>query len=109
MTYQHQKLAAGDWKKLSFIEQMANIGSEVNRIIIWKNQGNDKYAKAALFRALELIDLSKEQVRDSRLKELNRMRELLLDYFMFDNQYSQTDKQWQDYFLAFGWAARLKR
>ena len=31
MTYQHAGLAAGRWKELPFVEQMANIGSEVER------------------------------------------------------------------------------
>ena len=30
---QHKELAAGRWKKLSFCEQMANIGSEVERAL----------------------------------------------------------------------------
>ncbi len=31
MNYQHKKLAEGEWQKLSFLEQMANVGSEVLR------------------------------------------------------------------------------
>ena len=31
MTYQHQDLAAGRWKTMSFCEQMANVGSEIER------------------------------------------------------------------------------
>jgi hypothetical protein len=33
MNYQHKELAAGRWKELSFIEQMANIGSEIERAL----------------------------------------------------------------------------
>lgn len=31
--YQHQQLASGRWAKMPFLEQMANIGSEVERAI----------------------------------------------------------------------------
>lgn len=33
MTYQHKDLAASRWKTMSFCEQMANIGSEVERAL----------------------------------------------------------------------------
>ena len=33
MTIQHTQLASGQWKKLSFSEQMANVGSEVGRAL----------------------------------------------------------------------------
>jgi hypothetical protein len=31
----HKELAAGRWLEFSFMEQMANIGSEVERAIKW--------------------------------------------------------------------------
>jgi len=40
MSYQHKSLANGRWSKLSLIEQMANIGSDVLRAINWKNRKN---------------------------------------------------------------------
>lgn len=58
MKIQHKKLASGSWNKLTFIEQMANIGSEVERTISWKNKGNTEYSKMAFVRALELLDLT---------------------------------------------------
>ncbi len=36
MSYQHKDLAAGRWSQLSLIEQMANIGSEVERALNWR-------------------------------------------------------------------------
>lgn len=105
---QHKNLAAGRWQRLSFFEQMANIGSEVERTIKWKNKNNSEYSRMAFERALELLDLtvSIEKSR-SRLKELLRVREMLADYFVFDNSYHSTDKNWQDYFYAFNFAARI--
>ena len=105
---QHQELANGRWEKLSFVEQMANIGSEVDRAIIWKNKNNLDYSRLAFDRALELLDLSIAATKIfSRLKELLRVREALADFFVFDNEYKSTDKDWQDYFLAFNYAARV--
>jgi hypothetical protein len=40
MKFLHKNLAEGKWFKLSFIEQMANIGSEVERAILHKNKSN---------------------------------------------------------------------
>ena len=108
MNIQHKELAAGRWEKLSFAEQMANIGSEVDRAIIWRNKNNPSYSQLAFDRALELIDLTVSSAKTfSRLKELLRVRETLVDYFVFDNEYQFTDQAWQDYFLAFNFAARL--
>jgi len=108
MQYQHKNLADGQWKKLSFFEQMANVGSEVERTIKWKNKENLKYSRMAFERALELIDLTiADQKNRKKLKELLRVRETLADYFAFKNEYGSTDKSWQNYFYAFNWAARV--
>lgn len=107
MTAQHHELAGGRWAKLSFIEQMANIGSEVERTIKWRNKNNADYSRLAFERALELIDLTLDGEKTaSRLRELTRVREALCDHFFFDNSYKSTDKNWQDYFYAFNYAAR---
>lgn len=97
------------WERLSFVEQMANIGSEVLRAIDWREK-NKEYSKMAFERALELIDLTindKKNHTRGRLKELLRIREVLADYFYFDNIYKSTDKSWQNYFLAFNYAANI--
>ncbi|OGI26203.1 MAG: hypothetical protein A3J76_01280 [Candidatus Moranbacteria bacterium RBG_13_45_13] len=106
--YQHQQLAAGRWKELSFFEQMANVGSEVERTIKWRAKNNPDYSQKAFERALELLDLTIADGKNKkRLKELLRVRETLADYFSFDNSYKSTDKNWQNYFLAFNFAARI--
>jgi hypothetical protein len=58
MSYQHKNLAAGRWHQLSFLEQMANIGSEVERALNWRRKNNPTYSQRAFERALELIDLT---------------------------------------------------
>ena len=53
MIYQHRGLAEGRWQQLSFIEQMANIGSEVGRALSWRAKDNPIYCQRAFERALE--------------------------------------------------------
>jgi hypothetical protein len=110
MTYQHQELASGKWNRLSFVEQMANVGSEVERTISWKQKGRPDYSGRAFERALELLDLTVADAKNSsRLKELLRVRECLADHFVFDNFYQSTPESWQRYFRFFLFAARGKR
>jgi len=107
MNLQHKNLAAGRWQKLSLLEQMANIGSEVERSIKWKNKNSPDYARNAFERALELFDLTIEDEKNIfRLKEVLRARELFADFFAGDNIYGSTDIEWHKYFYSFGLAAR---
>jgi hypothetical protein len=53
----HADLAAGRWESFSLAEQLANVGSEVDRsIVAWEAHRLDRFEKA-LARALELLDL----------------------------------------------------
>ncbi len=107
MNYQHKELASGKWNKLTFIEQMANLGSEVGRTITWKNQDKPDYSKRAFERALELLYLTIADIKNKHhLRGLTRLREALIDYFSFDNEFKSSDKLWQNYFYAFNFAAR---
>ena len=108
MEIQHKDLAMGRWRGLSFFEQMANIGSEVEIALKWREKNNSEYSVLAFERALELLDLTIEDDKNnSRLKELMRLRETLADYFFFDNEYGSTEKSWRNYFYAFNFAARM--
>jgi hypothetical protein len=107
VTYQHKELAAGRWKGLSFCEQMANIGSEIERTLIWHTKNNAAYSRKAFERALELVDLTLETVSGyARLKEVARVRELMVDYFAGTNQFGSTDASWRKYFSHFTYAVR---
>jgi hypothetical protein len=109
MNYVHKELAAGKWNQLSFAEQMANIGSEVERTISWKAKGRQDYSERAFERAIELLDLTIADARNrKRLKELCRVREVLADTFAFDNIYQSTPESWQRYFRCFLVAVRGK-
>ncbi len=110
MSYQHRELAAGKWNLLSFAEQMANIGSEIERTISWKRKGRAEISGRAFERALELIDLTIADTKNRpRLRELLRVREAIADHFYFDNFYQSTPESWQRYFGCFLIAARGKR
>ncbi len=107
MSHQHKDLAAGRWSKLSFLEQMANIGSEVERALNWRAKKNADYSQKAFERTLELIDLTLENnINFSHLKEIARMREAIVDYFFGANQFMSTDVLWKKYFSHFTYAAR---
>jgi len=107
MSDQHKDLAAGRWSELSFMEQMANIGSEVERALNWQAKHNVDYSQKAFERALELVDLTLDCVMSfARLKELARMREAIVDYFSGTNQFMSTESSWRKYFLHFTYAAR---
>ena len=107
MSAQHKELAAGRWSKLSFLEQMANIGSEVERALNWKAKQNADYSQKAFERALELLDLTLDSVRGiTRFKEVARVREAVVDFFAGQNQFKSSATSWRKYFLPFTYAAR---
>lgn len=107
MSYRHRELAAGRWGRLSFLEQMANVGSEVGRAVAWRAKGRPDDAQRAFERALELMDLTLASATGfPRLKELARVREAWVDYFAGANEYRSTEASWHRYFLEFAYAAR---
>lgn len=107
MIVQHKDLSAGSWSQLSFMQQMANIGSEVHRALNWRSKNNDLYCQKAVVRSLELIDLTLGCVKGiSRYKELARVREAIVDYFFGKNEFSSSDVLWRKYFDHFNYAAR---
>ncbi|MDP8292240.1 MAG: hypothetical protein P9M04_00310 [Candidatus Orphnella occulta] len=107
MSIQHKDLAQGRWQKMPFLEQMSNIGSEIQRAVNWKKKNNIEYSNKASVRALELIDITLDNLSGfARLKEICRLREAVVDYFFYSNQFKSTDGSWERYFLSFTYAAR---
>jgi hypothetical protein len=106
---QHRDLAGGRWWQLSLAEQLGNVGSEISRAAKWSGR-NDQLAHGALERALELIDLTLDDPRHrqspARLRELARMREVVVDFFDGPNEYGSTAEGLQRYFDAYALAAR---
>lgn len=106
--FYHKDLADGKWQEFSFSQQMANVGSEIERAIRWKEKNRKNRSQEAFFRALELMDFTIADNRNkNRLKELCRVREVLVDYFFANNEYHSTSSSWQKYFRAFNWRANL--
>lgn len=99
MSYQHKEMSNGRWAEMSLCEQMANIGSEISRAFNWRNKGKEEFSLKAFDRALELLDLTAAcTVQYTRLKEILRTREALVDYFYGDNIFSSSEEQWRKYF-----------
>ena len=106
----HKELAAGKWFKYSLVEQLANVGVDIERCIKWKNQGDLQASKAAFERALDLLYITVEDAKNKhRLREVLRMREALIDHFVYDNEYNTTDEQWQKYFYQLNYAAAMQK
>lgn len=108
MAVQHAQLANGRWNEMSLIEQLGNIGSEVERALRWSEKGNHDLSMRAMERALELFNLTVAcPANKHRLKEVTRAREVLLDFLMGDNEYNSTADSLRKYYLELGIAARL--
>jgi len=106
----HKNLTAEKWNKLSLFEQLANVGTDIDRVIRWRNKGNKEYSKSTFERALELLDLTADPKNSrGKRKELTRTREALVDYFVYDNEYGSNDTIWHNYFFAFNYAAAIAR
>ena len=96
------------WKSISFIEQMANIGSEVGRTAKWVQKAKPTLAESAFERALELIDLTirygrlDSPYRGTMLKELCRIREYFCGAYEMSDIATLTwlDKYFGDFALA---------
>ncbi|MBZ1345378.1 MAG: hypothetical protein KY055_01955 [Candidatus Nealsonbacteria bacterium] len=108
MAFQHKNLAAGRWQKLSLAEQLANVGSEVSRVLLWRGK-DEKIFENAILRALELFDLTLEDVRwQKRLREIARLREVFCDAVSGGKEYKTTLKDLEHYFFYFALLARKK-
>jgi hypothetical protein len=109
MTVYHKNIRQ-KWQNMSFFEQMSHVGSEVYRAMNWQEKGNTGYACISFERALELLDYTTETIKDFyRLRELRRLREVLVDYFAGDNIYNSSPKLWNNFFYGFNHAAAISR
>ncbi len=105
----HRELASGRWGQLSLAAQLANVGSEVGRMVRWGGR-DERLAAGAFERALELLDLTLGDPRwRGRLREIARARELLCDAAAGGREYGATLAALDRYFLAFAVAERNRR
>jgi len=109
MTVYHKDIKE-KWQGFSLAEQLANVGSEIERALNWREKGNTGYATTAFERALELLDYTTEDMGNFyRLRELRRLREVIVDYFAGDNVYNSSPESFKNYFYGFNYKASLNR
>ena len=104
----HANLATGRWKSLSLVEQLANVGSEVDRAIKAHEAGRAERRDAAVNRALELFDLTAadQRWRGPKRREILRAREEFCALFWGDTEQPGVAASLSRYFLHFAVAAR---
>ncbi len=97
------------WGQFSLIEQLANIGSELNRALRWEGE-NPQLFESAIYRTLELLDLTISDWRwRKRLKELTRLREIICDTVWGEKEYQTSLADLERYFFYFALADRLHK
>jgi hypothetical protein len=96
------------WRTLSLVEQMGNVGSEVQRAIRARELGRQDRFDSALARALELFDLTANDPRwrGPRRREILRAREEFCRLFFDPSVPASSAAGLNRYFLAFATAAR---
>jgi hypothetical protein len=92
------------------MEQMAHVGSEVERAMRAHDAGNRTRFEGALARALELFDFTAADPRwaGPRRREILRAREEFCRLFFDDEVPSGSAPGLRRYFLAFAVAARRR-
>jgi hypothetical protein len=102
---------ASRWHTLSLMQQLAHIGTDVDRAIRWRKNGDTESAQKIFENALRFIDytVADPKNRTHRRREILRMREALVDYFMYDNEYGSSDELWSNYFYYFCYAAAREK
>lgn len=105
----HKRAAAGTWHRLELVEQLGNVGSEVNRTIRAWNARRTSRFESALERALELFDLTASDVRwhGHRCQEILRAREEFCRLFFDPDVTPESAERLRRYFFGFGHAARM--
>ena len=98
----------GRWGSFTLMEQLANVGSEVERAMTAHEAGNVSRFDNALARALELFDLTAadERWRGVRRREILRAREEVCRLFFSEDPPTDSAAGLRRYFLHFAIAAR---
>ncbi len=102
--YQDQ-LLSGKWFERPLVEQLANVGADFDRAILWKNKGYIDRSEALLERAFEFLSFTIQDPKNEVcLEKLYFLKNALIDHFRSDNHHQTTDEFWQRYFYAFNHA-----
>jgi hypothetical protein len=107
----HTLLAAGEWARLTLMEQLAHVGSEVDRAVRAHQSGRLQRRDLAIDRALELFDLvaADDRWRGPARRETLRAREEFCRLFYDDDVRANQVASLQKYFLYFAIAARQNK
>ena len=102
--------SAARWAGLELVDQLANVGSEVERAIRAHRAGNITRWEHAQARAFELFDLTAtdSRWRGRRRREILRAREEFCRLFHDADVTPSSAEGLQRYFLAFAVAARRR-
>ena len=100
--------ASRAWARLELVEQLGNVGSEVERAIRAHGAGRTSRFDGAFARALELFDLTARDPRwrGHRAQEILRAREEFCRLFFDPEAPPDSSRGLRRYFLGFAWAAR---
>ena len=100
--------AARRWNTLALVDQLAHVGSEVDRAIRAHEAGNRYRFDGALARALELFDLTAadNRWRGARRREILRARSEFCRLFFDDSVSQDSAAGLSRYFVHFAIAAR---
>ncbi len=95
---------------MTLAQQLANVGSEVDRAIRSSQSGQATRFEKALDRALELFDLTAadDRWRGPRRREVLRAREEFCRLFFDDGVDPESARGLSRYFLQFATLARMK-
>ena len=97
------------WARLSFEEQMGNIGAEVGRAILAHKNGKQEREDRAIDRAIDLFSATVDVLIGTeyayRLKEVLRARDEFLRLF-FDGTFEADADKIDRYFMYFAFLAR---
>ena len=105
----HKRAAAGAWGRLQLVEQLGNVGSEIERAIRARDAGRTARFQSAFERALELFDLTAEDPRwhGHRCQEVLRAREEFCRLFFDPDVPRDSAEGLRRYFFGFARAARM--
>ena len=95
------------WFNFSLCEQMGHIGSEISRARIWDDKNDTETRNRCLERALEMIDLTKDDSRlYKRRRELCYLREFVADNYVNSPTYDVSLSSLEKYCSEFALVAR---
>lgn len=97
-----------NWQELSIYEQMANVGSEVQRLFTWQERGKPEMATRAAERAVDLVEKTMADQKNQRYrKELQKLKQLIVEFSGQSGEAPNTrPATLKKYFLSYGLAVR---